>query len=142
MSDAILGTGTLLAKGDGASPEVFTDIAELTTIKIPQLSRNEIDVSTHNAAVEEKILGLLRTGQATFGINFLPGDATHDATTGLWADVVANNEHNWRITTTDSPSTTFTFLGRVQLLDVQEITTDSPIQANCAITVNGAITVA
>ena len=142
MSSAILGTGILLARGNAASPEVFTTIVEIRTIKPPELSRNEIDVSTHNAGVEEKILGMLRTGQVTGTCNWLPGSATHgDTGTGMHADILANVQANWRITFADSPSTVFTMAARVQLFDIQEITTDSEMQFNYALTVNGSITI-
>lgn len=142
MSDAILGTGVLLAGGNGASPEVFTTVAEIQTIKPASRSRNEIDVSTHNAAVEEKILGLLRTGQVTGTLNWLPSNATHvDTGSGMHADVLNNVKRNWRITFVDSPATVFTFAARVQLFDIQEITVDSPMTVNFALTIDGAITI-
>lgn len=141
MSNAILATGTLLARGDGASPEVFTTVAEIQAIKPAARSRNEIDVSTHNAGVEEKILGMLRTGQVTGTLNWIPSNATHASTSvGMLADLVANTEQNWRITFVDSPATVYTFLARVQLFDPQELTTDSPMTVSFALTINGAIT--
>lgn len=141
MSSAILGTGVLLARGDGTSPEVFTTVVEIRTIKPANRSRNEIDVSTHNAGVEEKILGMLRTGPVTGVCNWLPSDATHASTgTGMLADLIANTESNWRITFPDSPATVYTFLARVQMFDPSEITTDSPMEFNYSLTINGAIT--
>lgn len=142
MSNAILGTGVLLKRGDAASPEVFTTLAEIQSLKPPQLSRNEIDVSTHNAGVEEKILGMLRTGQISGVLNWIPSNATHsDSGVGIHADILANIEANWQIAFPDSPSTVFTMACRVQLFDPQDITTDSPMLVNFALTVNGAITV-
>lgn len=141
MSSAIIGTGILLKKGNGASPAVYTTLAEIVKLKPAGLSRNEIDVSTHNAGIEEKILGMLRTGQVTGMINYVPTHATHDQTTGLLADITANTEASWRIEFPPSASPKFTFLARVQLFDIQEITTDSPMQANFALTINGAIVI-
>ena len=142
MSEAVLATGVLLARGDAASPEVFTTLAEIQTVKPPGLSRNEIDVSTHNAGVEEKILGMLRTGQIAGRCNWLPSNATHINTgSGMHADILNNTQSNWRITFTDSPATVFTMAARVQLFDIEEMTTDSPMTFSYALTVNGSITI-
>jgi hypothetical protein len=140
MSDAIIGTGILLKRGDGASPEVFVTLAENVTLKPPQLSRNEIDVSTHNAGTEAKILGMLRKGQVTGTCNWLPTDASHGtASGGMLADVLANVKANWRIDYPDA-LTSWTFPGRVQLFDVAEVGVDSPLQVAFALTIDGAIT--
>lgn len=138
MSDALIGTGVSLAYGNGDSPETFTEIDELVTLTPPPETRNEIDVSTHNAGVEEKILGMKRIGQVGFRINYVPGKASHVALRSFYD---SNTEKNWKITYTDSPATELTFAARVQSFSVQELTTDSPIQADCALTINGDIAV-
>lgn len=142
MSDAILGTGVLLARGQDDSPETFTDVAEIRTLKPAAWTRNELDVSTHNAGVEEQILGILRTGQVTGTLNWLPSNATQsEAGKGMLADITANTQANWRITFPDSPASVFTFAARVQTFDPQEITMDSEMAVNFALTINGSITV-
>jgi hypothetical protein len=141
MSDAIIGTGILLKAGDGAVPEVFVTIAEIVTLKPPQLSRNEIDVSTHNEGQEAKILGMLRKGQVTGTLNWVPTDATHsNVGSGVLADILANVKRNWRITFPPSGLPQWTFPGRVQLFDPQEVTTDAPLQIAFALTIDGVIT--
>lgn len=140
MSDAIIGTGILLKAGDGATPEVFTTVAEIQTLKPPSLMRNEIDVSTHNVGEEEKILGMLRKGQVTGTLNWVPTNATQSSTAGIMADILANTERNWRITFPPSGLPHWTFAGAVQLIDPQEVTVDTPLQIAFALTINGAIT--
>lgn len=140
MSDAIIGTGILLKAGDGAAPEVFVTVAEIVTLKPPQLSRNEIDVSTHNEGQEAKILGMLRKGQVTGTLNWVPTDPTHsDVAQGILADILANRKRNWRITYPPSGLPHWTFPGRVQLFDPQEVTTDAPLQIAFGLTIDGAI---
>lgn len=144
MSDAIIGTGILLRAGDGGAPEVFTAVAEIMSLKPPQLSRNEIEVTSHNEAVasgEAKILGMLRKGQVTGTLNWVPTDPTHDDQTGLLADILANTKRNWRIEYPPNGLPHWTFPGRVQLADPQDVTTDSPLQIAFGLTIDGAITI-
>lgn len=139
MSNAIIGTGVLLKAGDGGSPENFVTIAEQVVLKPLQFSRNEIEVSTHNVGVEEKILGMLRQGQVTGTANWLPTDPTHDQ---ILQDILANVKRNWRIAFPPLGLPHWTIPARVQLFDVQEITTDSPMQFAFALTVDGTVTMA
>lgn len=139
MSDAIIGTGIALKAGDGGSPEVFVTVAENVSLKPLQFSRNEIEVSTHNVGVEEKILGMLRQGQVTGTMNWVPTDPTHDQ---LLQDILNNTKRNWRITFPPLGLPYWTIPARVQLFDVQEVTTDSPMQIAFALTVDGTVTMA
>lgn len=96
MGDAIVGTGILLKMGDGATPtENFTAVAELVSLKPPPLSRNEIEVSTHNAGIDAKLLGMLRRGQVTGTVNLIPTDPTHSKDTGMLGDILTNKKRNW-----------------------------------------------
>jgi hypothetical protein len=141
MSDAIIGTGILLKAGDGESPEVFTTVAEIVSLKPPQLSRNEIDVSTHNEGEEAKILGMLRKGQVTGTLNWLPTNATHSETgEGILADILGNVKRNWRITYPPAGLPHWTFPGRVQLFDPQEVSLDAAMQIAFGLTIDGPIT--
>ena len=117
-------------------PDVFATIAEIVTLKPPQKSRNEIDVSNHNEGEEAKILGMLRKGQVTGTLNWLPTDATH---VQLDTDINANVKRNWRITLPPSGLPYFTFPARVQLLDPQEVGVDAPLQIAFALTIDGWI---
>jgi hypothetical protein len=137
MSNALIGTGILLKSGNGAGPEVFTDIAEIVALKPPALSRNEIEVSNHNEGVEAKILGMLRQGQVTGTLNWIPGNGTHAA---LIADLLANTKRNWQIAFPSPDDDTWTFAGRIQLFDIPEQGVDSALQAQFALTLDGAIT--
>lgn len=147
MSNAAIGTGILLKAGNGATPtETFTAIAEIVSLKPSQLSRNEVDVSNHNLGKEEKILGMLRQGQVTATVNWIPLNATQrNESGGLLHDIINNVKRNWQIVSPpldDLDSVfTWTFPGRVQLFDPQEVTTDSPLQLAIAITIDGEINV-
>ncbi len=142
MSDAILGTGILLKAGNGAVPtETFTPVAEIVSLKPSQKSRNEIDVSNHNEGREAKILGMLRQGQVTATVNWLPLNATQrNEVGGLLYDINNNVKRNWQVELPLDPAdgaVTFTFPGRVQNFDPQEVTVDSALQLQIAITIDG-----
>lgn len=83
-SNAKFGYGTLVKMGDGGSPETFTAIAELRgDISLPGMESDEIEVTTHNNAVngraKEKIPGLIDPGTLEFEVNYIATDATHIA---------------------------------------------------------------
>lgn len=87
-TQARIGYGTLFKIGNGASPEVFTAVAEVTGIKPPNFSRDAIDASHEESpnAVREFIPGLSDAGEISFDINFVPGSST---TTILMAERLA-----------------------------------------------------
>lgn len=145
MSQASIGTGILLKAGDGGAPENFTAIAELVTIKIPQLSRNVVDVSNHNEAPtvgDAKLHGMLRKGPVTGTCNWVPADPTHsDVGSGILADILANKKRNWRIELPAPLTTKWTFPAQVQLFDPQEVGVDGALQFSFSIEVTGQIAI-
>lgn len=76
----------------------FVAIAELREITPPALTRNEIEMTTHNEQDDSYIVGIRRHGTMTWNVNFLPnadlpGGNTHDHLTGLqkkWFDGTRN----------------------------------------------------
>jgi predicted secreted protein len=77
MTIATKSHGTLLAIAS------FGTVAEVGDIKGPELSRDDIDVTSHDspADYEELIGGLKKSGDVSFKINWAPGDGSHAA---LW----------------------------------------------------------
>lgn len=136
MSDAIIGTGILLHAGDGATPEVFTPVAEIVALKPPSYSRNKVDVSNHNEGRESNILGMLRQSDVSGTCNLLPFDATHSL---MRSDIKNNVKRNWRITYPPAGLPHDTFAGRVQMLEEQEVTPDSALQFAFTIALDGDI---
>lgn len=107
--------GTLLKIGDGGSPETFTTIAEVRTISGPELTRDTVDVTSHDSPAnwEEVIATILRSGNVTFGINYLPTHATHDASTGLIKDMTDGTLRNFQLVMSDAANTTWSFAAYV-----------------------------
>jgi hypothetical protein len=61
---------------------------------------------------------------------------------GITADILNNRKRNWRITFPPLGLPKWTFPGRVQLVDPQEVTVDAAMQIAFALTIDGAITMA
>jgi hypothetical protein len=91
-----------LAVANGATfvevePEGFTTIAEVKDISGPDLSADTEDVTAHDSedGIEESIPTILRTGEVTFPVNFVPGHATHGSSAGglihAWRNRVLKN---------------------------------------------------
>lgn len=80
-TSATIGYGTLFKSGNGASPEVFTTLAEVTNITPPGWSRDTVD-ATHElspGAHREFIAGLADAGEVSIDINFVPGGTAQAA---------------------------------------------------------------
>jgi predicted secreted protein len=76
-TNAMLGFGTLFRNGNGATPEVFTVVAEITNLTPPAPSRDSVD-ATHEQSPggwREFIPGLADGGEVSFEINYDPGSA-------------------------------------------------------------------
>ena len=86
MTTPIAARGTVLRMGDGAGPpENFTAIARVIGINGSPLSLDTEDATDHDSpgGYEEVVATILRTGEVTFDVHFLPDSATHGTATGL-----------------------------------------------------------
>lgn len=108
-TQARIGYGTLFASGNGASPEVFTTLAEVTNITPPGWSRDAVD-ATHEqspSAHREFIAGLADAGEVSLDINYAPGGT---AQASLEAEKILQGSSaaiNRRITFPDGSYVTF-----------------------------------
>ena len=91
--------GSHLQIGDGATPEVFTSVAEITELTPPAMSRDEIEVSNNDSpdGYREFKPGWRDGGEVAWKANWLPTNATQDFTTGLGEQFNDNYVHNYRI---------------------------------------------
>lgn len=99
-SAAAFGRGFILQAGDGGSPtEGFDPIAEVRDFdELWPQTRDFEPVTSQDTpgGVEEVKPAVLRTGEMTFEVNFLPTHPTHDPTTGLRADFLNGTRRNFR----------------------------------------------
>lgn len=106
MSNAIHAQGTLLQRGDGATPEVFTTLAEVGSISGPTLQADLIEVTNHSSPsrFKEYIQGLKDGGELTFDLNYQPNEATHNNATGVLGDWNSGARKNYRLRFPVSPT--------------------------------------
>lgn len=111
-ANAVKSHGTIIARqANGAG--VFTDIGELTDITAPPMTRTPIEALSQTDEDDYYVVGMRRTGEMTFGINFNPTYASHDHVVGLiysWDEGLLDG---WRITYPDTDTSTLVFSGYV-----------------------------
>jgi predicted secreted protein len=112
-TNALIGYGVHLARGDGASPEVYTNLAELIDLTTPSMTKDQVE-ATHTDSPDgfrEFIPGLKDGGEFSATCNYAPGNATQgNASGGALNDFInETSSRNWRITFPGSPATTWTF---------------------------------
>ncbi|WP_033818882.1 phage tail tube protein [Kitasatospora sp. MBT63] len=100
------GFGTQLKRGDGGGPEVYTAVANVTSISPPGLSRETLDVTTHGSpnGWMEFIGGLKDGGEVSADVNYDPSE--HDS---LIDDFEDSEPRSWQIVFPDDATTTWTF---------------------------------
>ena len=106
------GVGTILERGDGASPEVFTAIAKIVSVSGPEESKDELDDTTLDSAggYKEFVSGLKDGGSMTLALNYNPADTGQAA---LQTDYAAGTKQNYRLTWPSSPPRIVTVLAEV-----------------------------
>lgn len=74
-TQARIGYGTLFKTGNGASPEVFTTLAEVVNITPPSMARDTVDASHMQSpnAWREFIAGMKDGGEISLELNLVPG---------------------------------------------------------------------
>lgn len=77
QSQAVIAAGTLLKLGDGASPEVFTKIAEVTSLGEIGQTAPEIDVTPIDATERQYIGGLKDGNSVAFALSYVATNANH-----------------------------------------------------------------
>lgn len=115
MSNAIDSNGTLLQAGDGATPtEAFTTIAEVLDISGPSLSLETEDVTSHDSGGNAEYIGtILDGGEVSFEINYIPGNATHNATAGLLKTMTDKAVRNFKLVFPTASPVTWQFTALV-----------------------------
>ena len=138
MTDALSSFGTFLQMGDGGTPEAFTTISEVRDISGPALGLGTADVTNHDSAGgwEEFVPTILTSGEVSFDLNYHPTESTHDAGTGLIADMAAKTLRNWRLVFPDVGSTTWNFAAYVTAFEPSAPVAGA-ISASCTMKITG-----
>jgi len=137
MSTNALDTqGVLLKRGDGASPEVFSSVAELLDFDGPSGAPSVRDVSDLSSTSMQKKLGLIDEGQFSFEVFLTPNETVQ---AGLIADRTAKTLRNFTLTLTDSPATVLSFAAYV--LSVKPGgSKDDDIKGSITLEISGLVT--
>ena len=139
MTQAKNAQGTLLQRGDGATPEVFTTIAEINNIEGPELEAEEIEVTNHDSpdGYKEFIPGLKDGGSISIEGNFVATDDTHQQ---LIADFESGEVNNYRIllpdSTVEASKSRWTFAAMVKSLSTKYPTSGS-VTFSAALRISG-----
>lgn len=111
MAETFETQGTKFQRGDGASPEVFTDIPLLTRIAGAGASRGLIDTTNLASLAREYRMALKDGREINIDAQYDPDDLQQ---AGLKADLDAGTRRNFRMILTDtSPSEQWNFTGLV-----------------------------
>lgn len=132
----IASLGSVIAKGDGQTPEVFTTVAEVVSISGVPLSRDQVDTTTlgSTAKYEEIVATVIRTGEVELGLNFDPSAVTHKA---FITDLEAGTVINFKITFSDTPATSWTLPAFVVGFNVGDINPESKLEATATLKISG-----
>lgn len=138
MTDALAGYGALLKVGDGGTVESFTTIGEVRDISGPGMSATMKEVTSHDSGGwAEQIPTVLKGGDVTFTVNFVPSGATHDHETGLIADWMGRVKRNYQLVWPDG-ATTYQFAAYVSGVEPSAPVEDE-IVADVTLSITGAI---
>jgi len=105
------GAGSKLKLGNGGSPESFTAVAELLTLKEGSTKIDLTDVtnldspSSNGLIYREKITGLADGGEIDFTYNYIPSSTSQNSL----RSAIDGNPHNFRIVLPIDPATGVSF---------------------------------
>lgn len=146
MSDAYIGHGTQLKRGDGGDPEIFTKIAEVLSIAGPSLSRDSVEVTTMDSPDQyrEFIAGLKDGGEVTFDVVYDPVDPTIEPGDGLLSEFDLPSgaaATNYQLVFSDPGQTTWLFPAILTGFETSE-PIDDKVMASVTLKVAGKPTLA
>lgn len=131
------GFGTLLKRGNGATVEVFTTVAEVKSISGPGLSMETIDATHMESpnAFRELLPSFKSAGEVTLEMNFLPANANQQ---GFVTDFQNRTKRNWKLVFPDTATTTWSFAGYITGF-APSAAVDSILTASATIAVTGDV---
>lgn len=137
MSNAIAGVGTVFLRWDDSGGADYEQLAEITSISGPSMTRDFIDVTSLDSTdgYREFIGGFRDGGTVSLTMNFTR--TTYDL---MRTDFENDDAQYYEIVLNDNDATSFEFKGFVTELPL-EVSTDDKVTANVTIKVDGEVTV-
>lgn len=138
MSQSYAAFGTLLKRGNGASPEVFTTIDGVKSLSGPTLSLETIDVTHHTSAdgYREKLASFKDSGEVSFDLLYDPADTGHE---GLLDDYDNRTLRNFTMVFPDAGGMTYAFSAFVSGAEVGA-PIDDALTLSVKLTISGPVT--
>lgn len=136
MSDAVSSIGCKIEIGDEASPEIWSEVAEVTDFTTPDGEAPDIDTTHLQSTAMEFLQGIPDNGNVPVSGNFVGSDTVQS---DLRTAQRSQTKKHVRISLSDSPATTFTFYAYVKSFVISAAVNDKlPFSMNLRVT--GAVT--
>lgn len=138
-TNAALGKGIEFKKGNGASPQIFTTIAEVTEIGDFGFETPLVEVTHFQSTFMEYILGMPDGVEFPVTVNYDPANATH------WAfvqDAKARTTRDFKVVfPSDLDGVTFSFSGLIRSFKTSGLTPTGAVHATFIVKISGDITI-
>jgi len=135
MTAAVLGSGATLQLGDGASPQVYTTVAEVLRCGPIGSTNPEVDVTNLDSTAKEYIAGLADGNTVEFDVNYIQGTQQQS----LRASQAAGNTVHMKMVWPFSPETTAVFELVMLGFEIGETTPEGQITAAFSGRISGSI---
>lgn len=136
MTSAVLGKNATLGLGSGASPQVYTTIAEVLRCGPIGSTNPEVDVTNLDSTAKEYIAGLADGNTVEFEMNWL-GDNTQQ--TSLRTSQASGSTVNLRMVWQTSPNTIAQFDLVLLQFEMGETTAEQQVTARVSGRITGSI---
>lgn len=137
MTSAVLGSGATLQLGSGASPQVYTTIAEVLRCGPIGSTNPEVDVTNLDSTAKEYIAGLADGNTVDFDVNWVAGNTQQ---VSLRTQQASGSTVNMRMVWQTSPNTTAVFDLVLLQFEMGETTPEAQLTASISGRISGSIT--
>ena len=131
----MLGSGATLQLGSGASPQVYTTIAEVLRCGAIGSTNPEVDVTNLDSTAKEYIAGLADGNTVEFDVNYIQGTSQQSLRTSQAAGSTVNMRMVWPF----SPETRAVFDLVLLTFEMGETTPESQQTASISGRISGSI---
>lgn len=137
-TSAVLGKGSTLQLGSGASPQVYTTIAEVLRVGPIGSQNPEVDVTNLDSTAKEYIAGLADGAEVEFEFNWVAGNTQQQS---LRSSTASGSTINLRMVWAQlSPNTTAQFDFVLKNFEMGETTPEQQVTARVSGRISGSIT--
>ena len=130
---------------ESATPDTFTEIAQVTSIGSISITSDEVEVTTldNTSGFREYLQTFKDAGELPLTLVWDPALPTHGPTaTGLWGLMVSGQVKSWEIEFPTTPPYVATFDGFVKSFPTPSMTPDDALTAEVVLRVSGTVTLA